>query len=89
MDEVPPPAPSLPPSFLFRQKKDRDIERREKRERGVVGIRKGGGGGGAGGGHGETGAVFCFPGLSGNLRVAGALVAACSYENKEARGWGQ
>jgi hypothetical protein len=55
----------------------------------VVGIRKGGGGAGAGGGHGEMGAVFCFPGLSGNLRVAGALVAACSYENKEARGWGQ
>jgi hypothetical protein len=73
---------SLPPSLLFRQKKDRDIERREKRERGVVGILKGGGG--AGGGHGEMGAVFCFRGLSRNL-----LVAACSYENKEARGWGQ
>jgi hypothetical protein len=84
MDEVLPP--SLPPSFCAKRK-DRDIERREKRERerGVVGIRKGG----EGGGHGEMGAVFCFPGLSGNLRVAGALVAACSYENKEARGWGQ
>jgi hypothetical protein len=26
---------------------------------------------------------FVFPGLSGNLRVAGALVAACSYERQQ------
>jgi hypothetical protein len=83
--------PPLPLSLLFRQKKDRDIERREKRER--VGSwdtqrRRGRRSRRRARRNGRR--VFFFQdSQAGNLRVAGALVAACSYENKEAQGWGQ